>query len=244
MNDRRYRLVFAVTLAAVPFVGSAPAVGAAGPGLVVSAPGQTEVGQAIPITLSLRGAPQVTGYEAFAHFDETAAEFGGLFAGGEDATNVNVETTIADEVNEGTAFAVYTCVAVGCGEPGHKQEGRRQLENVTLRVVPLRSGTLTINLDQLRFVNKKGERIDVPVAGNTVTVSVLGSSEPIPAPLAISSCPTCRPSSLPHPRALPPRASTRRTTAQSRSPTQRNSRWTGSTPELPEARVRTSPRPT
>ena len=189
--------VFALSLAAVPFVGSAPAVGAAGPGLVVSAPGQTEVGQAIPITLSLRGAPQVTGYEAFAHFDETAAEFGGLFAGGEDATQVNVETTIADEVNEGTAFAVYTCAAVGCGgDPGRKQEGRRQLENVTLRIVPLRSGTLTISLDQLRFVNKKGDRLDIAVAGNPVTVSVLGSSEPIPAPVgdfALSDKPTVEP---------------------------------------------------
>jgi CSLREA domain-containing protein len=120
-----------------------------------------------------------------------------LFAGGEDAPYVNVETTIADEVNEGTAFAVYTCVAVGCGgEPGHKQEGRRQLENVTLRVVPLRSGTLTVRLDQLRFVNKKGDRIDVPVAGNSVTVSVRGSSELIPAPLgdfALSDEPTVEP---------------------------------------------------
>lgn len=183
MNNRRYRLAIVVTLAAVPFVGSAPAVSAAGPRLVVSAPGQTEVGQAIPITLSLRGAPRVTGYEAYVHFDESAAEFGGLFAGGEDATQVNVQTTIADEVNEGTAFAIYTCAAVGCGgDRGRKQEGRRQLENVTLRIVPLRSGTLTISVDQLRFVNKKGDRLDIAVVGNPVTVSVLGSSEPIPAP--------------------------------------------------------------
>ena len=200
MNNGRYRLALVVTLAAVPFVGSAPAVGAAGPGLIVSAPGQTEVGQAIPITLSLRGAPQVSGYEAFAHFDETAAEFGGLFAGGEDATQVDVQTTIADEVNEGTAFAIYTCVAVGCGgDPGQKQEGRRQLENVTLRIVPLRPGTLTISLDQLRFVNKKGDRLDIAVAGNPVTVLVLGSSEPIPAPaddFALSDEPIVEPAAL------------------------------------------------
>jgi CSLREA domain-containing protein len=197
MNVRPYRLVFAISLAAVPFIGSAPVVSAAGPRLAVSAPQQTEVGKAIPITLRLRRAPQVTGYEAFAHFDETAAEFGGLFAGGEDATHVNVETTIADEVDDGTAFAVYTCGAVGCGgDLGSKKEGRRQLENVTLRIVPLRAGTLTISLDQLRFVDKKGDRIDIPVAGNPITVSVLGSSEPIPAPpsdFALSDEPTVEP---------------------------------------------------
>src|SRR4051794_16448359 len=164
-------------------VASAPSASAANARLSIAAPTQARVGEAIPITLTLEGASRVAGYEAFASFDRSVAEFGGLFAGGEDAPQVDVQTAVAGESTGGAPFAVYTCEATGCpGDRNNKQEGRRQLENLKLRVVPLTPGALDIRFDDLRFVDKKGRRLDVDVQGAEVAVVVDGSTQQLPAP--------------------------------------------------------------
>src|SRR4051812_47031814 len=144
---------------------------ATSPELEVTAPSQVRLGEAIRVTLTLPGADQVAGYEAFAHFDEQAAEFGGLFPGGEDAPAATANTAIADGAKDGTAFAVYTCITSGCPTaPESVLEGSQQLRNVTLRIVPDTAGILEIDLDHLRFVDSGGNRLDVGVSGNQFAV--------------------------------------------------------------------------
>ena len=158
MNSRVSKVLVSVALVSgVTVVASSPTVSAARATLRIAAPAQGRVGEGIPITLTLQGASRVTGYEGFASFDESVAEFGGLFAGGEDAPLVDVQTVVTDESDGGAPFAVYTCEASGCpGDHNNKKEGRRQLENLKLRVVPLAPGALHIRFDDLRFVDKKG----------------------------------------------------------------------------------------
>jgi len=181
---RMSRVLMSVTLlGGIAVVGPSATANAANPTLGIAAPAQARVGEAIAITLTLDGAPRVAGYEAFASFDRSAADFGGLFAGGEDAPQVDVQTAVAADSNDGAAFAVYTCEAVDCpGDRNNKQEGRRQLQNVKLRLVPLTPGTLEVRFDDLRFVDKKGRRVDVDVQGAEVSVVVEGSTEALAAP--------------------------------------------------------------
>src|SRR4051794_3819295 len=186
-------------------VASAPSASAANARLSIAAPTQARVGEAIPITLTLEGASRVAGYEAFASFDRSVAEFGGLFAGGEDAPQVDVQTTVTDESSGGAPFAVYTCEAADCpGDQNNKHEGRRQLENLKLRVVPLTPGALDIRFDDLRFVDKKGRRLDVDVQGAEVSVGVDGATEelaPPPPTFGFSDLPQTDPTADPP---LPP----------------------------------------
>src|SRR4051812_735542 len=156
---------------------------ATSPELEVTAPSQVRLGEAIGVTLTLSGADQVAGYEALARFDEHAAEFGGLFPGGEDAPAATGNTAIADGAKDGTAFAVYTCVTSGCPTGAASVlEGSKQLRNVTLRIVPDRAGILEIDLDQVRFVDSLGNRLDVGVSGNHLAVVVASGAMPIAAP--------------------------------------------------------------
>ncbi|HEY5422006.1 MAG TPA: hypothetical protein VIK05_00960, partial [Ilumatobacteraceae bacterium] len=93
MATRVSRVLLSVVLfGGLTAVGSVPRVAAAHATLRIAAPAQGRVGQGIPITLTLQGAPRVSGYEGFASFDRSVAEFGGLFAGGEDAPQVDVQT--------------------------------------------------------------------------------------------------------------------------------------------------------
>src|SRR4029079_14263042 len=164
-------------------VGSVPRAAAAHATLRIAGPAQGWVGQGIALPLTLQGAPRVSGYEGFASFDRSVAEFGGLFAGGEDAPQVDVQTVVTDETPGGAPFAVYTCEAVDCpGDRNNKQEGRRQLQNVKLRVVPLTPGALAIRFEDLRFVDKKGRRLDVDVQGAALSVVVDGSTQQLVAP--------------------------------------------------------------
>ena len=184
MTTRVSRVLMSVALfGGITVVGSVPRAAAAHATLRIAAPAQGRVGEGIPITLTLQGASRVTAYEGFASFDRSVAEFGGLFAGGEDAPQVDVQTVVTDETSGGAPFAVYTCEAAGCpGNRSNKQEGRRQLENLKLRVVPLTPGTLHIRFDDLRFVDKKGRRLDVDVQGTEVTVVVDDSTQQLAAP--------------------------------------------------------------
>src|SRR3954452_21516202 len=167
----------------ITLIGAAPTAEAANAALRMGAPAQGRVGEAIESTLRLEKASRVSGYEAFASFDRSLADFGGVFAGGEDAAQVNVQTAVAGDSADGAAFAVYTCEASGCpGDQNNKQEGRRQLENVKLRVEPLSAGTLEIRFDDLKFVDKKGRPLDVGVQGADVSVVVAGSNEQLAAP--------------------------------------------------------------
>ncbi len=184
MLARVCRIVLSVTLlGGIAAVGSAARVDAAASTLLVAAPAEGRVGEAIPITLSHEPAPRVAGYEAFATIDRSAAEFGGVFAGGEDAPQVDVQTAVAGDSPAGAAFAVYTCEATDCpGDRNNKHEGRRQLQNVKFRIVPLTAGTLEVRFDALRFVDKKGRPLDVDVQGADVSVTVEGSAQPLAAP--------------------------------------------------------------
>ena len=184
MLARASKIVMAVTLlGGIAVVGSATQAEAAASTLVIAAPAQGRVGEAIPITLTLERAPRVAGYEAFATFDRSVAEFGGVFAGGEDAPQVDVQTAVAGDTPAGAAFAVYTCEAADCpGDRNNKQEGRRQLENVKFRIVPLSPGNLEIRFDALRFVDKKGRLLDVDVQGAALSVAIEGSAEQLAAP--------------------------------------------------------------
>jgi hypothetical protein len=203
---RAWRVVISVALfSGITVVGTSPPAAAADATLQIGAPTQGRVGEAIAITLTLEDAPRVAGYEAFASFDTSAAEFGGLFAGGEDAPQVDVQTAVAGDSQAGAAFAVYTCEAADCpGDRNNKQEGRRQLQNVKLRVVPLSPGTLDIRFDELRFVDKKGRRLDVDVRGAEVSVAVEGSTQELAAPpqsFELSDLPETDPTAEP---TLPP----------------------------------------
>ncbi|HEY0520772.1 MAG TPA: CSLREA domain-containing protein [Ilumatobacteraceae bacterium] len=206
MNTRVSKVVMSVVLVSGASVfGSSPAVTAANATLHIAAPAQARVGEAIAINLTLAGASRVSGYEGFASFDRSKADFGGVFAGGEDAPQVNVQTAVVGDSATGAGFAVYTCEAVDCpGDHNNKKEGRRQLQNVRLRVVPLTAGALDIRFDDLRFVDKKGRRLDVAVQGAALSVVVDGSTQELVAPppnFELSDLPETDPTADP---ALPP----------------------------------------
>src|SRR5215218_9186103 len=106
MVPRVSRVLMSLALfGVITVVGSQPTATASNATLHIEAPAQGRVGEAIGITLTLESAPRVAGYEAFASFDRTIEEFGGVFAGGEDAAQVDVETAVAGDIEDGAAFA-------------------------------------------------------------------------------------------------------------------------------------------
>src|SRR3954447_8040632 len=88
-------VVFGACAGACIAIGAPPSAQAKNASLTITAPPTAAVGQAIPLTFTLAGG-NVAGFEGLIRFDESAAEFGGLFPGGEDSPLSGVQSVLAD----------------------------------------------------------------------------------------------------------------------------------------------------
>src|SRR3712207_5790741 len=105
-------MIGAVLLALPPAASDQPAAAAAaGPSIQVAAPRKVDVGAPIELTLSVRDASDVAGYEAEVRFDPESVEFGGVVLP-DDLRQLGREPgLVATELAQGAAFAVYSCGA-------------------------------------------------------------------------------------------------------------------------------------
>jgi hypothetical protein len=164
-------LAACLVLTGVAAIPAADAASVARPRLEVSAPASTATGEAITVVLQLRDAPLVAGYETFVRFDKTAAEFGGVFPGGERAPSDHVQTTIASEARSGIGFAVYSCSGRACpGDEVAAGSATQPLQTVEVRFAPRRPARIDFALDGTRFVDATGRPIEVDVPSRTFTV--------------------------------------------------------------------------
>lgn len=108
-----------VVLALGVFAGVPSAVAriaAAAPVLQVDAPSQVRVGEVIHITLSVRDAADVAGYETNLLFDPNVAEFAGLHQRDNDLRKLgrDVAPLAAIESTTGIAVGLLTCPVANC----------------------------------------------------------------------------------------------------------------------------------
>src|SRR5690242_18671565 len=102
--------------------GSLPAAQAqtAGPSLEARAPTRAQVGQPLEITLSVRDANDVAGYESQLLFDTSAAEFDGLRQRNNDLKSLGRDVIALGPVEQanGVSFGLITCPVANCVDKG------------------------------------------------------------------------------------------------------------------------------
>ena len=158
--------------------------------LVIDAPVSVAVGEPIMVTLTVKQARGLAGYEAVLRFDPTAAHFSGLQQRSNDLRKLgrDVSPLGAVEVPHGIAFGLYSCPSALCTElpngAGERTGGNGTIKLATLAIVPDREGTLELAVDATRFVDVDGADLPVQVATPTLTVHVGPSSAgtQLPAP--------------------------------------------------------------
>src|SRR4051812_6454934 len=104
-------LAIALTVLSV-LPSSLPIVNAMAKGATIqaSAPRRVEVGDPIEIAVAIRGAVDVSGYEATARFDRSAVEFGGVVQIGDALKTVGRDPgVLSTETAGGVAFGTYSC---------------------------------------------------------------------------------------------------------------------------------------
>src|SRR5690349_4162207 len=111
------RLISALALAALSSQpGAIPLAAARGPSLQVAAPAQVAVGARIELTLTLRDAAGLGGYEAALRFDTAAAHFNGVEQHLDTLRRLgrDVGPLGAVERRDGIAFGAYSCPVARC----------------------------------------------------------------------------------------------------------------------------------
>ena len=177
MKWMRLSIALVLTALAVwPF--ATPRAEAQGPALLVTAPAQVAAGARLTLALTLQGAADLGGYEAYLRFDPAAAHFNGmqhdlsaLRAIGRDVGQLGPV-----EQADGIAFGAYSCPVARCvgARDGARQAlgGSGTIALATIDIIADRPGTLELAFAAGPFVNAAGNPVAVAAARQTIRVQV------------------------------------------------------------------------
>jgi CSLREA domain-containing protein len=162
-----FRVVGAVGIALVAF-GSGMGVADAAPSLRVKGPANVRAGQPTVVEVILRGARNVVGWQASLHVDPRLVEVAGVTQpAGTLGAGRGVVPLGPIDTAQGVALGGASCATASClGATGARSSsgasGRVVLARV--RLLPLRSGPLTVSADGLQLVTaaaRAGAKTDV-----------------------------------------------------------------------------------
>src|SRR5215207_5182365 len=155
-----------------------PALGVQGPSLRMDANKQVKIGHPIEITLVVKDAADVAGYETNLLFDKKAAEFASVIQENKDLGKAgrDVEPLGAVEMPRGVSFGGFSCLVNDCVKLGKGPQAERGVggtdEVATVNVVPKRPGKLEFELAGTKFVDAAGEPVNVEVRDESFVVRV------------------------------------------------------------------------
>ena len=138
-----------------------PAQALAGPSLELRAPQRVTAGHAVSVTLVVRGARNVAGWEARVRFDSASAEFAGMSGLGHGTGR-----------SAGQLGPVDTADGVAIGGYASRARTRSTLTLARVRLIPRGSGTLAVAVAGLRLVDGAGHRIVVRNASHQVAIRI------------------------------------------------------------------------
>jgi CSLREA domain-containing protein/uncharacterized repeat protein (TIGR01451 family) len=182
---RRSRLGLIATLvtvaSAATLIISVPAA-AAGPSLHFTAPSNVRVGEAIVVTLTLRGAAGVAGYESQLLFDTSRARVRAFREprGLKGTWGRSANRLGPLELQDGLAFGAYSC-PIDCVTRKGVAQGRAASGNLVLATVELqveREGPLDIRLGETKFVDAAGSPIIVGLPARRAATVQVGTGGP------------------------------------------------------------------
>lgn len=153
---------------------------AAGPELIVEAPSQVRVGEPIVVTMRIRNANDIAGYETRVLFDTSVAHLRGLVQRDNDLRKLgrDVQALGPIEIDGGVVIGAFSCPYKDCaGSAGVAKQpkgGRGEVRLATFSIVADAAGQLTLTLDQPRFVDVNGAPVTVTATTLALTVTVVG----------------------------------------------------------------------
>ena len=154
---------------------------AEGPVLEVSAPEQVEVGQPIELTLVVRNASGIGGYQSRLLFDTSKAHLSGVDHSANDLAAIGryIQTLGPNEFDGGISFGLYSCPVDECGTTGKPVDrgADGDLNLATIRVTPDQPGPFSLELSDLRFADASGAEITVETTTLVVVVDVVVGQE-------------------------------------------------------------------
>lgn len=173
--------------------------------LRIDAPAKVDVGHPIKITLVVKGAAVIGGYETNLLFDTEAAEFASLIQDKKDLSELgrDVGPLGPVETSQGVSIGAFSCPVNDCVKPGKGTRAKRGIsgtvELATVTVIPKRPGTLEFKLDATKVVNAAGEPVSVNSRNERFVVQVgprdTGALRTVPetVPWKLKSLPPSRP---------------------------------------------------
>jgi CSLREA domain-containing protein len=199
-------VLVAMVLSTMAYAPSVLRAGSGTPALVLSAPLQVAVGEAISVVLTVKNATNLAGYETLVLYDTSAAEFAGLHQQNNDLRRAGraVDSLTVADLAIGSAIGLYSCPLNDCmGSAGRRpdQGVAGDVRLATLDILPLQAGTLEIRLGATKLVDAAGNPIavDIPTPTLAVQVGASGAGARYPAP---SGTWALAPSALARPPAL------------------------------------------
>lgn len=169
--------VLIVSIGVVQFTS----ISAAGTSLRVDVPSRASVGEPFHVSLWLRGASSVAGYEAMILFDTDSATFRGVEHRNNELKRMgrDVQTIGPDEVSGGVAIGAYSCSFAHCveiaGLPKQHRGGNGVVRLATFTIVPHEVGPLTVEIGSPVFVDVDGTPLEVSIEKTVFTIQVVGS---------------------------------------------------------------------
>jgi len=154
---------------------------AEGPVLDVTAPEQAEVGQPIDLTLVVRNASGIGGYQGKLLFDTSRARFSGVDHSANQLAAIGrfIQALGPNEFDGGVSFGLYSCPVDACGETGKPVDrgADGELHLVTISVTPEQPGPLSLELSGMRFSDASGAEISVDTPSLIVAINVVAGQE-------------------------------------------------------------------
>ncbi|HMO60181.1 MAG TPA: hypothetical protein PKC19_22745, partial [Roseiflexaceae bacterium] len=159
------------------------------PTLRVTAPQAVRVGEPITLTIGLRQAYDIAGYEMVLRYDTTHAEFDGIEQRSNDLRRFGraVSPLGAVELPDGIAFGFFSCPSAECGIGNGRvrQAARGNVQLARVSLIARHEGLFVVRLDSLRFVDPQGQVVQVASEAPAITVRVGARATPlIDAPAA------------------------------------------------------------
>jgi CSLREA domain-containing protein len=152
--------------------------------LEIEAPNQVAVGDLIEVTLRVKHAVDIAGYETAVLFDTTAAEFAGLRQRQNDVKKIGrgVSPLAAVDLPNGVAIGLYSCPVDDCVSRQRATKAQVQGAQGTVKLASLflvanLPGALEIKLDAAKFVDAAGNPVTVEIPRSSVIVQVGASGQ-------------------------------------------------------------------
>src|SRR4051794_13624243 len=173
----RVCVLVAIVLSTIVNIPSVLRAGPGTPTLLLSAPLQVAVGEAISVVLTVKNATNLAGYETLMLYDTSAAEFAGLHQQDNDLRRAGraVDSLAVAELAAGSAIGLYSCAVPDCmaSTAARQDQGTSgDIRLATLDILPLQPGTLEIRLDATKLVDAAGNPIAVDIPNSLVAVQV------------------------------------------------------------------------